>query len=41
MHIKFFLFQWIVYTYVDISSGADGAHLCSHFIVIRSGPTNK
>ena len=27
--------------YVDISSGAASAHLCSHFIGIRSGPMNK
>ena len=35
------LFTWIIYMHEDISSGAASAHLCSHFIRIRSGPTNK
>ena len=30
-----------LYIRVDISSGAASAHLCSHFIRICSGPTNK
>ena len=32
---------WIVFNYEVICSGAASAHLCSHFIRIHSGPTNK
>ena len=41
MCIKHFCSNGLYIHTEDISSGAASVHLCSHFIMIRSGPMNK